>query len=147
MLQQILVALDSSEPSGRALDLGAVMAEKFDATLQLLHVIRNMQLPPELRKMAEVEKIAGERADVLRFVGNRILKDSEGRAKAHGALRVTTALGDGDPATAILDYAKANNSELIILGTRGLGELKGLMLGSVSRKVSNLSPINVLIVR
>ena len=147
MLKQILVATDASPASNRAINLAADMAGKFDATLHLLYAIRDMQLPPELKKMAEVEKIAGARSDVLDFVGRKILSDAEARAIRRGAGTVKTALEHGDPATVILRYAKRRKVDLIVLGTRGLGQVKGMLMGSVSRKVTNLSEVNCLIVR
>ena len=147
MLKQILVATDASPASNRAINLAADMAGKFDATLHLLYAVREMQLPPELKKMAEVEKIAGARSDVLDFVGRKILSDAEARAIKKGAGTVRTALEHGDPATVILRYAKRRKVDLIVLGTRGLGQVKGMLMGSVSRKVTNLSDVNCLVVR
>ena len=71
MLKNILVATDASPASNRAISIAADMAGRYDATLHLLYAVREMQLPPELKKMAEVEKIVGARADVLDFVGNK----------------------------------------------------------------------------
>lgn len=147
MLKQILVATDASPASNRAINLAADMAGKYGATLHLLYAIREMQLPPELKKMAEVEKIVGARSDVLDFVGKKILSDAEERAIKKGAGNVKTTLEHGDPATAILRYAKRRNVDLIVLGTRGLGKVKGMLLGSVSRKVTNTSETNCLIIR
>ena len=146
-MKAILVSTDASPPSNRAINLGADMAAKYDATLHLLYVVRDMQLPPELKKMQQVEKIAGQRIDVLTFVGEKILSDAETRAKKKGATKIKTFIGHGDPASAILKYAKRRNVELIVLGTRGLGQVKGMFLGSVSRKVTNLSDIDCLVVR
>ena len=67
MLKNILVATDASPASNRAINLAADLAGKYGATLHLLYAVREMQLPPELKKMAEVEKIAGARSDVLDF--------------------------------------------------------------------------------
>lgn len=106
-----------------------------------------MQLPPELKKMAEVEKIAGARSDVLDFVGNKILGEAEIRATKKGAGKVKIALEHGDPATVILRYAKRRKVDLIVLGTRGLGQVKSTLMGSVSRKVTNLSDTACLIIR
>lgn len=147
MLKQILVATDASPASNRAINLAAEMAGKYDATLHLIYAIREMQLPPELKKMAEVEKIVGARSDVLDFVGKKILGDAEARAVKRGAGDVKTSLEHGDPATAILRYAKRRKVDLIVLGTRGLGQVKGMLMGSVSRKVTNLSDVSCLIVR
>ena len=147
MLNNILVATDASAASNRAINLAADMAGKYGATLHLLYVVREMQLPPELKKMAEVEKIAGARSDVLDFVGKKILGDAVTRANKKGAGKVTSALEHGDPATIILRYAKRRKVDLIVLGTRGLGQVKGMLLGSVSRKVTNISDISCLIVR
>lgn len=147
MIKGILVATDASTPANRALDLAADMAAKYDSSLTILHVIRHMQLPPELRRMAEVEKIADREADILKFVAQKILADAEGRAKKKGAQDVSTAMSQGDPATAIIKQAKRRNVDLIIMGTRGLGKVKEMFLGSVSRKVCNLSEINCLTVR
>ena len=147
MLNNILVATDASAASNRAINLAADMAGKYGATLHLLYVVREMQLPPELKKMAEVEKIAGARLDVLDFVGKKILGDAVTRATKKGAGKVTSSLEHGDPATIILRYAKRRKVDLIVLGTRGLGQVKGMLLGSVSRKVTNISDISCLIVR
>jgi len=147
MLKNILVATDASPASNRAINLAADMAGKYGATLHLLYAVREMQLPPELKKMAEVEKIAGARTDVLDFVGRKILGDAETRAMKKGASKVTSSLEHGDPATVILRYAKRRKADLIVLGTRGLGQVKGMLMGSVSRKVTNLSDISCLIIR
>ena len=106
-----------------------------------------MQLPPELKKMAEVEKIAGARSDVLDFVGRKILGEAESRALKKGATKIKTTLERGDPATAVMRYGKRRKVDLIVLGTRGLGQVKGMLMGSVSRKVTNLSDISCLIIR
>lgn len=147
MIKSILVATDASATSNRAVDLAADLANKYDASLNILHVIRDMQLPPELRNMAEIEKIEGARSDVLRFVANKILTDAQERAKKQGAKKIHTETGEGDPATAILDHAKQQSADLIVLGTRGLGQVKGMLLGSVSRKVTNLSEISTLVIK
>lgn len=147
MLNQILMATDASPASNRAINLAADMASKYDATLHLIYVVREMQLPPELKKMAEVEKIAGPRSEVLDFVGQKILGDARERAEKRGAAKVKTSLEHGDPATVILRCAKRRKVDLIVLGTRGLGQVKGMLLGSVSRKVTNLSETSCLVVR
>ena len=147
MLKNILVATDASTASNRAINIAADMAGKYGATLHVLYAIREMQLPPELKKMAEVEKITGARADVLDFVGKKILDDAKSRATKKGADKVTTTLEHGDPATVILRYAKRRKVDLVVLGTRGLGQVKGMLMGSVSRKVTNLAETSCLIIR
>ena len=146
-MKNILLATDASPASNRAINLAADMAGKYGATLHLVYAVREMQLPPELKKMAEVEKIVGARSDVLDFVGNKILSEAEERAVKKGAVNVKTSLEHGDPATVILRYAKRRKVDLIVLGTRGLSQMKGVLMGSVSRKVTNLSEISCLIVR
>ena len=147
MIKRILVATDASRSANRAVDLAADMAAKYGSSLNILHVVRHMQLPPELRRMARVENIAGREADVLTFVARKILNDAEARAKKKGVKDVRTATDDGDPATAIIKHAKRHHVDLIVMGTRGLGKVKEVFLGSVSRKVCNLSPVNCFTVK
>ena len=123
------------------------MAVKHDASLYLLNVIREMQLPAELKKMARVENIGQARQDVLEFVAEKVLGDAERRAKSKGAKQIRKATAQGDPATAIARYAQRNKIDLIVMGTRGLGNVKGMLMGSVSRKVANACNVNLLIVR
>lgn len=147
MIKRILVATDASRQANRAVDLAADIATKYGASLDILHVVRQMQLPPELLRMARVEKIAGREADILEFVARQILTDAQARAKKKGAKEVRTDMASGDPATAIVKHAKRHNADLIVMGSRGLGKVKEVILGSVSRKVCNLSLISCLTVR
>lgn len=60
---------------------------------------------------------------------------------------IHTELLEGDPAEAILDVATTRESDVIVIGSRGLGRLAGLLLGSTSQKVVAHAPCPVLIVR
>lgn len=143
----ILVATDGSEPSLHAVDVAGRMAASENIPLYLLYVIRDMQFPQALSRMAEVERLVGTRSDVLNYVADKILKDAKQRAKKAGAKTIETVTANGDPASGIVKTAQEKNADLIVVGTRGLGGVASALLGSVSRKVSNISEQHVLIVR
>ncbi len=146
MIESILVATDASPAANRALALAIDMSLKHAATLEIIYVVRDMQVPAELRKMVEVEEMADARGEILMFIANQVLSDASSRAEKKGVKAVRTHVGKGDPAGAIINHAKRRKCDLVILGTRGMGNVRGLLLGSVSRKVVNLCKVNCLIV-
>lgn len=147
MMNKILVPVDGSEPSLRALDLAGEIARKFDALLVLIYVIRDMQLPEGIRQMAEVEMVRETRLTTLQKIAQRILEEAAERVRANGAVKIKIEIRPGDPAGAILRYASEEAIDLIAMGSRGLGQVEGLLLGSVSRKVGNLAKVGCLTVR
>ena len=147
MIKNIIVATDGSAAANRAVDLAADMAAQYECSLSILNVVRDMQLPPELVRMAKVEKLSLRDADLLKFLADKVLNKAAERAKKKGATSVRTAVGEGDPATVIIRQAKRRKADIIVMGTRGLGKIKETFLGSVSRKVCNLSQMNCLTVK
>ena len=152
MINKILVATDSSAVSNRAVEMAAQMAEQYDAELHIIHVIRDMQIPFEIKEIPELEPHALEsfsnaREEVMRKIAESVLRLAKGKAGKSVTRNIQTVIGTGDPATSILDLAKRRKVDLIVIGTRGLGKLKGQILGSVSRKVSNNAETSCLIVR
>ncbi len=83
----------------------------------------------------------------MRKIAETVLRNAREKAEKAGAINVQTAIGTGDPATSILGFAKRRKVDMIVVGTRGLGKLKGTILGSVSRKVTNNAETSCLIVR
>jgi nucleotide-binding universal stress UspA family protein len=143
MIRSVLVAVDGSEPGGRALDLAGDIAARCDTALTLLHVQAQPAhggVPKDLEDYARIEHVELTEAQMVREVGEELLPRAEARARGAGAETVTTALEIGDPAGVIADYAKANAVDLIVMGRRGLGAIGGLLLGSVSHKVTQLAP-------
>ena len=147
MIKSILVATDASPAANRALTLAIDMAVRHEAALEIVHVIRDLQIPDNLRAMAQVMNMADARGDVMMFVAEQVLNDARERARKGGVGKVGTYVGKGDPAGAIIAQARRRESDLVVLGTRGLSTTEGALLGSVSRKVANLSKTNCLIVR
>ena len=68
-------------------------------------------------------------------------------AQSKGIESVTSNVGAGDPATEIVSYADNNAIDLIVLGSRGLGQVESMLMGSVSRKVGNKTKADCLIVK
>ncbi len=147
MIKKILVATDASAASNRAVSMAAYMAACHEAELLILHVIRDMQLPTLLKKAPELEEFVNKREDILRQVAETILHEAEVRAKSGGAKEVQTAIGSGDPASSVIGFAKRRNIDTIVVGTRGLGKFKEILMGSVSRKIANSAETNCFIVR
>ncbi len=175
-VKRILVALDGSDHASRALDLACALASRFGAELIAMHVVHDQPLSAAERRLAEVEfhtEIARDfdvtpfmeaRSDPQRLsqrltaqavetgrrfrfaLGERLVQDAASRAREQ-ATTVRTLLREGDPATAILEVAKAEQVDMIVMGRRGLGDLAGLLLGSVSHKVGHLADCACLTVR
>ncbi len=147
MIKKILVATDASTASSRAVSFAARMAVQHEAELLILNVIRDMQLPRELREDPSFESFYNTRDDLMRQAADRILKEAKGLAKKAGASNIQTAIGSGDPATSVTGFARRRKVDLIVVGTRGLSKDKTAWMGSVSRKLLDLSEVNCLVVR
>ena len=152
MIKSILVATDASAASNRALKMAVQIAGQHNAALLIIHVIRDMQIPFEIKEIPELESkkfdsFNDAREDIMRKIAESVLRKAREKAEQAGAKKVQTAIGTGDPATSILGFARRRKVDMIVVGTRGLGKLKGRILGSVSRKVTNNAETSCLIVR
>jgi nucleotide-binding universal stress UspA family protein len=152
MINHILVATDASAASNRALKMAAQFAELHNAELLIVHVIRDMQIPYEIDEIQELEyhqfeSFNNTREEIMRKIAETILRDAKEKAEKAGANKIQTAIGTGDPATSILGFVERSKIDLIVIGTRGLGKLKGKILGSVSRKIADNAETSCLIVK
>ena len=147
MFKNILVAIDGSESSTNALEAAAELSSKFGAKLHILHVVRDMQVPLNPGLMEAYEKLERQRHDVLRSAGEQLVNQAKRSVETRGIDAVETDIGSGDPDSAIVDYAAKNKTDLIVIGNRGLGRVEGMFMGSVSRKVSNSTKTNCLIIK
>jgi nucleotide-binding universal stress UspA family protein len=148
LIRTILAATDGSEQADKAISLAADLAQAYGAKLVLLHAVPSVHggvVPERYQDFADAEHLRV--GDVLYKIGEDILNQAETRAREHGVETIETAIPSGSPAKAILDYAKASNIDLIVMGSRGLSDLGGLILGSVSHNVSHLAPCSCVTVR
>jgi nucleotide-binding universal stress UspA family protein len=139
MYRKILVALDGSEHAVRALQQAAVLAHAFDSLLILVHAYPGTS---DLLGYSDYARLVAKRKEK----GQELLDEMRGELK-DPKLVVEEDLLEGPEAEAILNAAEAHEAGLIVMGSRGLGTLKGWLLGSVSRKVSQLAKCPVLLVR
>jgi nucleotide-binding universal stress UspA family protein len=96
----------------------------------------------------QLVKQAAEARGRLRWaLGERLTSDACARANKKAVQTVRTVMRAGDPVKGILSVANEENADIIVMGRRGLGDLAGLLLGSVSRKVSHLGECACLTVK
>ncbi len=137
-ISHILVPIDGSDESKNALALAVGMAEKFAAKISLLHVADwNAQ-------MTSLDRVtmSGYIPSNILEEGYQILNDAVKTIPKE--IQTETTVIPGHPATVILEEAEKGNIDLIVLGSRGLGAVKGLLLGSVSAAVIQKAPCPVL---
>ena len=161
VLTTILAAVDGSEHARRAATLAGDLAGRYGARLVIVHVMTSEPMPAELKDLAAAaampaglaEAPAGEllspadEAGMRLAVGERLLDEAMELARGQGADTVQTLLLRGDAATVILERVAQEDAHLVVMGAKGLGALKDLLLGSVSQKVSQLAPCGCLTVR
>lgn len=138
----ILVPLDFSLSSERALDYAVGIAQKFDAAIHLLHV-------------CEVPSMATASLDAYAIAytdwSQRLGAEAEVQlSKAKGRIadtRTTTEVLFGRPAPVIIEAASRHGADLIVMGTHGHGAVMHLLMGNVAERVVRGAPCPVLTVR
>lgn len=139
-MKHIVLAVDGSDPSNRALDMAIDMASKFDAELSLLHVLEPLFVPPEPYGFN-----SGALDEASREYGKQMLKDALEVARKKG-VRASSALLAGTPPEAIIEASNELGGDLIVIGSRGQGRVGRFLLGSVSDRVLHQSKVPVLVV-
>ena len=138
MLKNIVLAFDGSDYSNRALKYAKTFAERFEATLWLVHIFTHTS---DLLGYDDYEKFYSKRK-----AGGQTILDQALQELRNTRLDVREELQEGPEAESILNIAKKCQADLIVIGTRGHGTLKGLLVGSVSRKVIHHSSCPVMVV-
>ena len=138
MFNNILLAVDGSEYSHRAIEYSRSLAERYEANLWIVHVFSHTS---DLLGYQDFEKLYAKR----KSAGQPVL-DSAKKILGSTTFKVHEELLEGSEAEAILTVAENRQADLIVMGTRGFGAVKGLLVGSVSRKVIHLSTCPVMVV-
>ena len=101
----------------------------------------------DLDAVARAEHVRDDPSAIYGTIGQSLLRRAEDRAMEADLPTVAHHLEFGDAAAGIIDYARKHAIDTIVMGTRGLGELQGLLMGSVSMKVQSLAPCTCICVR
>jgi len=139
MYATIIAALDGSDQSMLALKHARAMAESFGAKLILVHAFPHTY---DLRDAAHYNKLVA-----MRTIEGQAIIDAAKKAIGDTSIEIEEELLEGPVADAIISSASIRKVDLIVMGSRGMGSLKGLVFGSVSNKVSQYAPCAVLVVR
>jgi nucleotide-binding universal stress UspA family protein len=144
--KNILVATDFGEAALRALRYGGEFARAFRSRLHLLHIADDLALhavtPVGVPPIDFVPMQAGLEEDARRdLLALAALDDLRGLDVAPVVIR------DGQPGRAIVEYARAHDVDLIVIGTHGRGGFADFFLGSVAQRVVRSAPCPVLTVR
>lgn len=161
MFENIIVATDGSANSLRAVEVAAELSSACGAHLTIVHIASTYlsledaeetpELPPEVRE--EIKRIRDSLGgfemsafapvpapqSAIECIGNAVLERAADVARGKGATEISLVLGYGDSAEKIVAEAEKAAAGLIVIGTRGLSDLGGLVMGSVSHKVIHLA--------
>jgi nucleotide-binding universal stress UspA family protein len=139
----------------------------------LLHVLLRNVDAPELKRFAEIEGLTktvspeidrmrsvDSRVEIVRFqepqsiasgvlvaIAKHIVEAARLEAENEGVENVSATVLDGDPAKRILEHAKQESVDCIVMGSRGLSDVRSLLLGSISQKVSNQATCTCIAVK
>ena len=138
MVKEILVPVDGSEGSDRAVAQAISMAEICDAKLNFLYVAN-------INQLAINACLSDAIREAVTKAGNVILDRAMDLVPS--GIEKEAFSETGSPAVVILDFAASNDIDLIVMGSRGLGLVKGVLLGSVSQYIVEQAKCPVLVVK
>jgi len=157
-IQKILFVTDGSESSQEALEYFSSFPIPQKAKTFVMHVLppapspgmimQTWPLGPEMpypvpaQVQAETQVWLGEEEQMGKDLLEQTLKSLEGQG-----IKAASVLARGDAATEIIEYVKENRIDLIVAGSRGLSQMRGWLLGSVSRKLVHYAGCSVLVVK
>lgn len=141
-MKHIIAATDGSPGANRALDLAARMAMAGGCQLTILTIGGSVP-GSELRRIAASDE---DLSETLIESANQVLERARKRTQRLRMPSVKLRVEWGDPAEVIIDTARREKADMLVVGRRGRGRLSAMLLGSVSQKLASLAPCPVLVV-
>ena len=153
MFDDILVPLDGSELSERALPLAQNLAQSSEATVHLIHMVsREHELGAgrgiESVQAAELEMDMARRLTESQIHRGRLYLEQKGSQLSDAGIKIETefTVKAGEPAQNIIDYVKEHSISLVVMSTHGHGGVRRLLVGSVTDRVIRSCEVPVLVV-
>ena len=175
MIRKIILPTDGSDHAAKAIDLAGDLAEKYGAEIIVLHVLLDQQSAFDLlplakslnaddaviKKLDELEQASVDASasayegvislpvpdDVVEAIGDLVCENAKSRLASKGDIAVRAYAVKGTPANRILMAEEHEDADMIVMGSRGLGRLADMFLGSVSHKVSHMSKCTCVTVK
>jgi nucleotide-binding universal stress UspA family protein len=141
--KRILVAVDGSSCSDKAVSLAVDLCQVFGAEMHTIYVISEMVVD-NYRRLGKKE--AKEVLDGLKAEGRKYFRDARDKAKGSD-VKMVEVLKAGFPSDEIVTYAKKGKIDLIVMGTHGRRGPTRPLIGSVAQRVIHLAPCPVMVVR
>lgn len=140
---KILVCVESSPCANKALIRACDLAKRSNSKLFLIYVVDNptFGLGPGISLIDR-----GEFVKMFRDHGNKVLKDAINISRENG-VKAEPIMKEGNVAGEIIKFIKKERIDLVVIGSRGLSRLPRYILGSISNKIANYAPCQVLIVK
>ena len=145
MFERILVAVDGSEGSKKALKLASNLQQTCGSELLILTVFRHHSLLEASMSMVRPDE-PESLDDSMRAYAREVAEEAKVIAADVGASKVRAVVKAGQPARTIVKFGDEHEADLIIVGSRGQGDVQGFLVGSVSHKVTSLASIPVMVV-
>ncbi len=147
MYDKLLVPIDGSESSDKALDKAIELGKEFGSEIYVLSVIHDAYIMRATSTTAHYGVASSQTAN-QEVINNakKILNDAEKKLENYDFPHYTISV-IGDAAQEIMKIAQKNDIQLIVMGNRGIGAFSRTILGCVSNKVVNSSPMSVLVVK
>jgi len=141
-IKSILVPVDFSSNSDRALEYAQMLATRFSASLHLVHVCEVPSL-----STGSMDAYAIAYTNWSQQLGDEAERELVKVVARLGSVVVTTEVLFGNPARVVVDAATRRHSDLIVMGTHGHGALMHAVMGNVAERVVRTAPCPVLTVR
>ncbi|WP_024326530.1 universal stress protein [Thioalkalivibrio sp. AKL19] len=151
-LKTMLVPVDGSANAWRAVEVAADLASKYRARVVLVSVLLQGEVPPHIRKLSDLPDAddpplamggaavgSAVPPKVLRDIAKKLVDQAHAYFTEMGVADIEHHIEDGSPAKVILQQAEYHDVDMVVMGSRGLGGLQGLLSGSVSHKVQQLA--------
>jgi nucleotide-binding universal stress UspA family protein len=153
LFQKILVPLDGSEHSLKALEEAAQIAEKFSGKITLIHVYSVQPImisEPSVASSLNMPILTGAEVSMMieaaKKYGNRIVEDGQQRIKG-AKVQVEKMLVEGHAVQEIARVANEGSFDLIVIGARGISHMREMLLGSVTDGVIHHAHCPVLVMK
>jgi nucleotide-binding universal stress UspA family protein len=139
--QPIVLAVDGSEHSDRAAAFAGQLSAWSGEVVDVLHIVHEPDVIPAavMSEYSKLEHVYVSQRDLLESVGTQIVANAAQIVRSNRGTVGHEEVEVGSAPQEIADYADRVNAHSIVMGRRGLGDVQGLFLGSVSHRVGHLS--------